>query len=148
MTYSPSERLLPRDVLADTLFFLRRGEVYACGDEKRRLYSIETGQYFGERCCIEPPQAEAVDFDARTRCDIFCLAKADLLRLVATHLVPDQRMRLAEDVRAEVCAAAAAAAGDPTSSDHSPHPLTTLTLLQLSPSYKPHPPTILTRPQI
>jgi len=105
VTYSPKESIIPKGTIADTLFFVRRGEVHAAtpGASKRYLYSIsDLGAFFGERCLLEPPEAENVDFDARARCDIFCLAKSDLLQLVAHHLVPAHRQKLATDVFAEI----------------------------------------------
>jgi len=103
VTYSPSERILHKGVAADTLFFLRRGEIYAVAEQQRRLYSIgEVGAFVGERCLLDMAEGEDVDFDARTRCDIFCLSKSDLLHQAHLHLVPKQRVKLAEGVLAEV----------------------------------------------
>jgi len=62
----------------------------------------QLGAYCGERCLLEPPEPETADFEARTRCDIFCIVKADLIQLCAEQLVPAHRSKLATDLMDEM----------------------------------------------
>lgn len=66
------------------------------------FFHPQDGAYFGERCLLEPPMEEDVHYVAKSRCDFFCLPKAELLHLVAEHLVPAHRVQLAQDVFKEV----------------------------------------------
>jgi hypothetical protein len=65
ITYSPSERILTKGEDANTLFFLRKGEVVASSTApRRRLYAMaEVGTYFGERCLFDVDNASQLDSD-------------------------------------------------------------------------------------
>jgi len=105
MTYAPHETILSAHEGAheEALRFLRRGEAHAITARGQRAYSLfQVGDVFGERCLLDPPQPEATEFRARTRCDVLSLSKAALLAVVAEHLVPAHRAKLTTDLYAEM----------------------------------------------
>ena len=106
VTYGSGERLITQgemdERVHDKVFFLRRGEIVACSG-KHQLFSLaEIGTYCGERCLLDPPEAERTDFEARSRCDIFSLSRTDLINLCAEQLVPAHRLKLTGDLHAEM----------------------------------------------
>jgi len=102
VTYAPREMILIKDQPNDTLLFLRKGEVHA-SVKGRYLFSLtQVGASCGERCLLEPQEGELIDYDARFRCDLLALNRAQLLATVAEHLVPAHRLKLATDIFGEM----------------------------------------------
>lgn len=105
MTYAPHETVLaPHDgTHEEALRFIRRGEVQAITVRGRVAYSLfAVGDVCGEQCLLDPPPSDTTEFRARTRCDILSLSKSALLAVVAEHLVPAHRKKLATDLYAEL----------------------------------------------
>jgi len=100
--YAPRDLIIVSDTPNVDLLFLRRGEMHA-SCKGRLLFSIsQAGMSVGERCMLEPAESELIDFDARSRCDVLALNRSDLISAVAEHLVPDHRVKLANDLFAEM----------------------------------------------
>ena len=54
------------------------------------------------QCLLDPPEAAWLDYDATCRCEFFSLSKRELLALAEKHLRREQRVKLAEDVLANL----------------------------------------------
>ena len=93
------EVIFEKMTMGEDLFFLARGNVIASGDLKLTFFSLNSpGAFFGAHALFDRPSNWACT--AQVRCELFCMARADLERLAAT-LTPAGRDELAENLLEE-----------------------------------------------